>query len=171
MKNDLLFCRQATRIMRLTFTQLLLSGLLISAVFAREGRTQELLSYKINIKKKQETVKAIFSEIEKSLDVKFLYSSNLLNPQQKITLSKNETLGSILTKILTPLDLEYEVADKQIIIKPILVPLEQKRRNDLGSLPPPVDSLLKGMVVDEKGEPLPGVNVLVWERSGARLRM
>ncbi|MDQ6481777.1 TonB-dependent receptor [Dyadobacter sp. LHD-138] len=147
--------------MRLTLTQLLLSGLLMSTVFAREGKSQELLSYKITINKKQETVKLIFSEIEKSLDVKFLYSSNLLNPNQKVSLSKNETLGSILTKILTPLDLEYEVADRQIIIKPILVPLGQKRRDDLGSSRPSLDSLIKGVVVDEKGEALPGVNVLI----------
>lgn len=161
MKNDLLFCRQVTRIMRLTLTQLLLSGLLISAVFAREGRTQELLTYKITIKKKQETVKLLFSEIEKSLDVKFLYSSNLLNPNQKVSISKDETLGSILTKILTPLNLEYEVADRQIIIKPILVPLGQKRRDPLGSSQPALDSLVKGVVLDEKEEPLPGVNVLI----------
>ena len=147
--------------MRLTLSQLLLSGLLISTVFAREGKSQELLSYKITINKKEETVKLIFSEIEKSLDVKFLYSSNLLNPSQKVSLSKNETLGSILTKILTPLDLEYEVADRQIIIKPILVPLGKKRRDDLGSSTPSPDNLIKGVVVDEKGEALPGVNVLI----------
>ncbi|MDQ6477142.1 TonB-dependent receptor [Dyadobacter sp. LHD-138] len=161
MKNSVLFSRLALKFVRLTFMQLMLSALLVSVVSAREGKTQELLNQRITIKKKQETIKSILLEIEKSLDVKFLYSSNILNPNQKITFSvKNETLGAVLTKILKPLDLGYEVSDKQIIIKPILVPLEQKRQASL-TTSARMDSLVKGIVIDEKGEALPGVNVLL----------
>jgi TonB-linked SusC/RagA family outer membrane protein len=162
MKNDLLSRRLVYQIMRVTLTQLVLSGLFISAVFAHEGRTQELLNQQITIKKREATVKTVFAEIEKVLNVKFLYSSNLLDPSEKLSLSgESEPLGSILTKILKPRNLEYEVSERQIIIKPILVPLRQNLRGASPPSTPPVDSLIKGVVVDEKGETLPGVNILV----------
>jgi TonB-linked SusC/RagA family outer membrane protein len=160
MENAVLFRSLALKTMRLTFTQMLLSALLMSIVYAREGRTQELLNQKITLSNSPRTIKSVFSEVEKVAGVKFIYSSNILNPNQKVSFAvKNETVTTVLGKILTPLNLRFEVSDKQIIITPIPVSNEPPQSSSVSGAAN--ENIVKGSVTDEKGEGLPGVNILI----------
>ncbi len=158
MENVVLFRRIALKIMRVTFTQMLLSGLLMSIVHAHEGKTQELLDRRVTLKAEKQVIKSILSEIEKQSGVKFLYSSNIVNPEQRTSLAvRKESLGVVLDKLLRPLELGYEVSERHIIINRIAQPLAP------GELPEtiPPDRVIKGAVKDENSQGLPGVSILL----------
>jgi DNA topoisomerase IB len=63
-------------------------------------------------------VKKVLSRIEKAVDVKFVYSSNTINANQKVSLNaNNEKLSEVLMQLLTPLDITYEVVGSRILLR------------------------------------------------------
>ncbi|GAB2796231.1 TonB-dependent receptor [Rhabdobacter roseus] len=148
--------------MRITFTQLLLSMLLVSVTYAHESKAQELLKRRITLTMEDQTIKTVLSSIEQLAEVKFLYSSNVVNSGRKISVSAtNEPLGLVLSKVLQPLQLEYQISGKQIVIsKKISSLFHRGGERFLTQLPLP-DITVTGKVTDERGEMLPGVSVLI----------
>lgn len=157
------------KIMRITVFQALLAIGFIGSVSAHEAKTQELLAKRISVSANQEEIKSVFTKLEAQVGIKFLYSSNLVNPKQKVTFEvKKETLSVALEKLLTPLNLTYEVSDKHIIVSRILTPLGGAAPDEhLDIVPslirqaPVIERIVKGNVSDEDGSGLPGVSVLV----------
>lgn len=158
--------RIGVKIMRISLLHILLSVILMSAVSAHEAWTQELLNRRISISVKQEEIKSVFLKMEKQAGVKFLYSSNLVNPKQKVSFEvKREPLSIVLDKLLTPLHLTYELSDKHIIVNRISIPLPNKpvsqEAMDIRHIETPdEDRLIQGKVKDESGMGLPGVSIL-----------
>ncbi|GAA4431578.1 TonB-dependent receptor [Ravibacter arvi] len=155
--------------MRITILQALFSVVFISAVSAYEARTQELLARRISISAKQEEIKSVLNKMEKQTGVKFIYSSNLVNPAQRVSLEvKKEQLSDALNKLLGPLQLSYELSEKHIIIsrpaKPVSANSMEPERN-FSAVSFPAENLnervVKGVVKDESGQGLPGVSVLI----------
>ncbi|MCE6991994.1 TonB-dependent receptor [Dyadobacter sp. CY323] len=156
------------KIMRVTLLQTLLIASLISAVNAHVARPQELLNKHVSLSAEQEEIKTVFSKLEKQVGVKFLYSSNSVNPALKVSLrAKSEPLSTVLDKLLLPLKLTYEVSNKQIIVSRIVRPLPNKESDDVGLTETPqpasrvTERLVRGTVKDENGAGLPGVSVLL----------
>jgi len=156
-------------IMRITCLQLLLAIGVISAVNAKEARTQDLLNQRLSLSVREMPVKTVFTTLEKQTGVKFLYSSNLVNPSKKVTLAvQSEALSGVLEKLLSPLHLTYEVSEKHIIVKRISQSLPGNATAPAGSIHLTAlnssatnDRSIKGTVRDASGNGLPGVNVLI----------
>ncbi len=162
--------RLAVKIMRITVLQSFLSFVILGAVHAHEARTQELLDRRVTISVKQEEIRTVFTKLEKQTGINFLYSSNLVNPAQKVTFKvQKEPLSTALDRLLAPLRLSYEVSDKHIIVSRIATPLinqvqepEAVPQVSFEEIPPqPVDQSVRGIVNDENGQGLPGVSILV----------
>ncbi|MDO3694302.1 TonB-dependent receptor [Wenyingzhuangia sp. chi5] len=103
---------------------------------------------KIEIKKNQlVSPKQVFKIIQKQTDYSFIYPKDLFDNIPKIQLKKGKVQAAeLLDQIFTPNHLNYEVTkSKSIIIKSFF---KQEK------------IIITGRVVDEKGFPLIGVNVL-----------
>lgn len=139
--------------MRTCFYQLLIATLCTGLTFAKSTEAQEILTKPVSIDARQQSVDQVLSKLEQAADVKFLYSSTLISASRKVNLEvKQEPLGKVLDKLLAPLQLSYQVDGRQIVLN---------RLRKVEEITYAADALVRiqGKVVDEKGTPLPGVNV------------
>lgn len=160
------------RLMRLSLSQLLLLACVLGNAYATRGSAQGVLNEKVSLTLKNRQIEGFFREIEQQVNIRFVYSARLIGAQRKVNVQvKDQPLHKILDDILIPLELKYRVFDNLIIISREVsteadhrnenVP-ENKTINALTEDPAlMVDLAVKGRVIDEKGEGLPGVSILV----------
>ena len=101
------------------------------------------------------TVKEVFNEIEKKSNFIFFYYDNAVDVNRKVNVnSKNQTVDKILNKVFAGTDNTYVINDRQIFIS---------KKSDLPRNPSTTQqrNLVKGKVLDENDEPLPGAAILV----------
>lgn len=135
-------------IMKLT-TILILAGCL--QVSARTFAQTVTLSVK------NTSLEKVFLEIKKQTGYNFVYNDRFGSTAKPVTVVvKQQPLASVLEECFRDQNFTYEIMDKTIIIKE---KPSQKKDNDPILLPALID--VKGKVVNEKGEPLAGVSVLV----------
>ena len=146
------------QIMRFSALHMLLaflfSGLAIASPENSFGQT--VLDEVISIKVENERVKTILSQIEKSIETKFAYNPQSIPVNRKVTLSlENEKLADVLDRLLSPFEVQFEVSGDFIILSRRGPADSSEGRTSAAIIP------VSGTVTDEKGEALPGVNVLV----------
>ncbi|CAG5005644.1 TonB-dependent receptor P26 [Dyadobacter sp. CECT 9275] len=157
MKKPLKYREVLQWTMRITATQLMFALLFIGTGYAREGSAQSLLGKKISIVANGSEVKKVLSQLEKQVEVRFVFSSKLIKSTRKVTiLAEEKPLYEVLDQILTPLGLQYEVSGKIIILK---------RSDILPDIPLPSGQAPKksvsGKVLDETNSGIPGVSVVL----------
>lgn len=92
------------------------------------------------------------SQIEKLSGYTFFYDAEQVDVKQKVAVNANNTtVGKIMTTLLKGTDLNFEITNTQIA----LFSKKEKKSNS------EKETTIKGMVVDETGEPIIGANVLV----------
>ncbi|RRB02869.1 TonB-dependent receptor [Larkinella rosea] len=163
MKKSIRFFKIPPKTLRILLSQLLLSLLFFGISVAHDGYGQELLNRRISLKVENQPVKKVLIEIEKSAEIRFVYSSNLIRSERKITLDlDNSTLGTVLENVLKPLQLEYRVLGKQIVLNRA-EPKTGFIQNASTVLPvaSSVDIPVKGSVKDEKGEAIIGASIII----------
>ncbi|GLU54233.1 TonB-dependent receptor [Dyadobacter frigoris] len=145
-----------------TAKQLLIFILCCGISTAHTLRGQELLSKEISLKVESMEIKKILNLIEKQADVKFVYSTNSIQGIQNTSLKELKgPLNKVLDQILAPINVSYEVVGTTRIL------LRKKASGTAiqsqGIIFPNqlIERKVSGKVVDEKGEGLPGVNILV----------
>ncbi|PUZ27790.1 TonB-linked outer membrane protein, SusC/RagA family [Chitinophaga costaii] len=138
--------------MRISIYQLILLTIFTQIAFATTGKAQEVLDKKITFQARQETVNQVLTALGKLANVKFLYSSTIIQSDRRISVSADDQqLGALLDSLLAPLQLTYEVSGRQIVLS-----------RAAGSGATKVTTItVSGHVVDEKGTGLPGVTVKV----------
>jgi TonB-linked SusC/RagA family outer membrane protein len=121
----------------------------------------QVLEKRISVKTEQSALYQVLAQIESAADVSFSYAVNreVLNSKVSIN-ARNQKVGDILKKVLSPFSLVYFVAEDKIIIRqggdrtaPVPAVITTTRPVDLKPL--------KGRVLTARGEPLPGVSVQV----------
>ncbi|GGE98095.1 TonB-dependent receptor [Hymenobacter cavernae] len=153
---------------RLTKLLWLSALLLVVGVCGEVGATprsaQDAMNRRINLQINNQELKTALRQISQQADVKFVYSSRLINTQQKVTLqAREQRLDEVLNQLLTPLNLAFEVLQNQVVIS---------RAETMGAVAPPstleahnsplpVAVTVTGRVTQANGEGLPGVTVLV----------
>ncbi len=123
---------------------------------------------KISLNMKNSSIEKILQTIEEKSEFYFLYNSKLIDVDRKTDIRvKEEAITSVLTRLFDPSNVEYEVKGAQII----LYPKEMKRIAP--ELVENVDQQQKrrvsGIVQDEQGEPIIGVNVMEKETSNGTI--
>ena len=148
--------RQILRIMRLTSLLLAIACLHVSGAS---------LSQTVTLKVKQQSIIKVLEAIESQTDYLVIYNDQYVKKDMLVSLDvKDKPLKMVLDEMLTRRGLIYEIKDKAIAIS---------GRNVRGMLSKvelrPITRLqnrvVTGRVTDEAGEPLPGVSVVVKNRT------
>ena len=139
--------------MRFTLFQLTLLALTFVVAHAEESNGQEILDQKITVSLENVKLKKAISALEQSAAVYFTYNPQKIKTTQRVTaIATNETLESVLNKIFSPINVNYKVYSNSHIV---LTRGDEKVtvKNDFRNI--------TGKVVDEGGEGLIGVNILI----------
>lgn len=140
--------------MRISIMQIMLSIAFCGITLARNANAQELLNKEISLRIEATEVRSVLSQIEKQANVRFIYSTNSIQARKKVTFSANNSkLSEVLDKLLTPLDISYEIEGTRILL--------QRKLNETIIKIPRADKTVSGQVTDDKGQSLPGVSIVV----------
>jgi len=154
-------CTPVTRM--LTKSSLCILVILCSTTLSLMAKrpAAQLLEKKITLRMEQSALYQALDRIGTAANISFSYavSKEVLSSRVSIN-ARNQKVSLILKKLLDPFALEYFVADDKVIIR---------HEADKINTPPltpratatAVTKPLKGRVVSEKGDPLPGVSIQV----------
>jgi TonB-linked SusC/RagA family outer membrane protein len=106
---------------------------------------------KLTMKMENTSIKTILNSIEEQTDFFFLYNSKLIDVEQKISINVlGQNIRNVLEQILEGTNIHYEILDRQILLS---------SRNT--NVYQPLQSTIKGQVLDPQKVPLPGVTVVL----------
>jgi type II secretory pathway component GspD/PulD (secretin) len=84
-----------SKIMKITFSQILIAVLLSSIAYSSPSKAQNVLDKTVSLSFKQVTVQEVLNYLQKNNDVKFIYSKNSVNLSQKVSINiENQSLKS-----------------------------------------------------------------------------
>ena len=117
MKKTLQIHKLLLTAMKISLTQVFLAIWLMSSAFASDTNAQNVLNQRVTLQGQDLGMRNILSQIEKQTDIKFVFSSKLIQSNRKITVDfQSIQLSKILDNLLKPLQLTYEVSGKLVII-------------------------------------------------------
>ncbi|MFV5688298.1 TonB-dependent receptor domain-containing protein [Flavobacterium sp. ZT3R25] len=163
MKKTVFKQRLLIRIMKITLFQFVLALVFSSVTIANNIRGQKKLDTKVTITVTDLNLDTALTKLEKLAHVKFSYNSRMSQLNQKVSVyANNEALSSVLTRILKPLKINYTEVSNQIILQKEGIAKAGINGEVFSTLNQnTIAEIIKGRVVDEKGESLPGVTILV----------
>jgi hypothetical protein len=144
------FRRALTSVNRWKVTALLIASILLSGsnLFARQ---QE----RLNVVLKNASLEEVFNTIEKQSSYRFLYKTDLVDVDKKISISKrNAELEAVLKEAFAGTDIYFTVKEGDLVI---ITPSAPKTKTDIQQ----DEKVIKGKVVDVNGDPLPGAAVYI----------
>lgn len=141
---------------KLITTQMAFTVLFCVSSYAYDVHGQDILSKRITLNVETEKVKTVLKQIESQTHIKFIFSSNVIQSNATISVhAENESVKTVLDKILPPLRISYKVADTRILLSKKEVKLTPSRRVPLQNIN------ITGIIKDEKGEPVIGATVSI----------
>ena len=106
---------------------------------------------KINLKFTNGTVKDVLEEIEHQTNLSFMYDNDVFKVNRQISIeAENETLKSVVDKLISGENLKYEMVNRYIVITSAKEPTANQQGKKV-----------TGKVTDSSGASLPGVSVVV----------
>jgi len=109
---------------------------------------------KLNLDLKDTSVKEVLSKIEQDSEFYFLYNSKIVDVNRKVTINiKNKKIDDVLDILFENQNVEYTIVDRQIVLSA----KDLKDSNSDGDQ----QNVIQGKVTDDKGEPLPGVTIIL----------
>lgn len=127
----------------------LCSGAIMQAA-AQSGAGAVLRRTVVDIEVVDQTFDKVFEQIEATTGFRFVYSPPEITAAGKVTIRKKQVSVDQVLKML-PSSLQYELRGRNILVT----------RQEKPPPGPAAARLNAGSVVDEQGDPLPGVNVIV----------
>lgn len=147
--------QKLTILKRLAVLTLILTSFLANAA-------QGVLEKDVSLHFENVSLENVLSQIERKADVKFVYSTNVLNISEKVNYkASNVRLEEALNQILTKSGVSFRTHGKKIIIssKKLSIDAIQSHgvlKQNYGAVLP-----IKGKVTDSNGSGLPGVSVSI----------
>ncbi|MFV0376435.1 MAG: TonB-dependent receptor [Mangrovibacterium sp.] len=131
--------------MKLTLILSLFAGLMSSMA---ESSAQ---SGRLNLKVQHGTVKEVIEEIERQTDYSFMYDNKVLDISRPISVNvENTPVSEVMDRVVAGQNLKYEFVNRFIVVSAKNGVSNQQQVTKVS-----------GKVTSEKGEPLPGVTVLL----------
>lgn len=122
----------------------------ISTVFATDGYSQ---SAKVNIKVEKGHTKEVLKQIESQTDYLFVYNSNKINLNKKVSITAiDESVSKVLDKVFAETEVNYVLQGNNILLTNKEVYPE--------NIVQQTGIEIKGTVIDTNGEALIGANVV-----------
>ena len=152
------------KIVKISLTQLAIVLVFTGIAFSMPVKGQEVLDTKVSLTLNNVSLENSLIELEKTAQVKFSYNSRALKLSQKVNVyANNEALSIVLTRLLKPLNIQYFQVSNRIVLRK-----NDESASDINSVKESivdnnvyVDNTIKGTIIDEKGEKLPGVSIVV----------
>ncbi|MFR9260243.1 MAG: secretin and TonB N-terminal domain-containing protein [Bacteroides cellulosilyticus] len=128
--------------------RIVMSLCIIFLLFAPISATAQSNSMKVSLNLKSASVKEFFDAVKAQTGLNFIYNTEQVKSMSRITIqSKGQPITEVLDKVLANTGYTYEI-EGNIVTIVYQQPKEMKKT-------------FTGVVVDEGGEPLPGVTVLI----------
>ena len=109
-------------------------------------------SAKITLRLKNVTVEEVLTSIENQTEYRFLYNKDIVDVSRIVSISvKNELMTLVLDKLFKGEGVSYTIEKRQIVLNKVSSQQQDNKQ--------PVK--VTGKVVDESGETLPGVTVMI----------
>src|SRR5680860_389198 len=125
----------------------------LTSVFANTSNAQN-----IDINLKDVPLTTFFREIQQKSDFVIIYRDEVIAGTEKVTVrASNAALETVLSDVLAPLNLGYEIINRQIIINKNGPSKEDTGGNTIKTS---FQQTVNGTVTDSKGVPLPGANIV-----------
>jgi len=139
--------------MRLRIRKMKLTFLLTFLVIASFGNSFSQVTLSLNFR--NANIRDVLATIEKKTDYIFMYKDDVLYGTKEISGDfQDAKFDEVLKSICAQSNVDYEVRDRQIILKEKVIVL-------VSDLQQPQKKEISGIVKDSKGEPIPGATVLV----------
>lgn len=111
------------------------------------------LAQSVKLKERTQTLESIFKQVETQTGKFTLYSNNELNMNRVVKLDRESfTLEELFRMILKGTNLEFVITPEYVVVRPARVEARDSVRGMM---------TVNGVVQDEKGEPMPGVTVVL----------
>ncbi len=137
--------------MKLSFLTLFMVGLALNANLSYSQKT------KMDIHIENGTVRDVIDEIESNSKFKFIFNSKVVNVERKVNISvKQSGIDQILSLLFEGDDVKYEIENRKILLtkQPRRVPVAPSSKDNQQTYE------VSGIITDNDGVPLPGVNVV-----------
>jgi TonB-dependent starch-binding outer membrane protein SusC len=133
----------------------------VASVTANSGYSQ---STKLTLNLKDATVRDVFDQIEQTSEFIFVFYDDIVDLDRRVNIDvEGATVDKILEKVFESTDNTFVIFDRQIVIASkgtnIIAPDETNPGNTISSQPQRKE--INGRLTDMKGQPLPGVTVLL----------
>ncbi len=154
------------KIMKITFSQILIALLISGLAYSSPLKAQNVLDKTVNMSLTNTTLLDVVNYLQKNNNVRFIYSKNAINISQKITANfENQTLKTVLDQVFKNNGIDYEVLKDRIVLGKLsdinmadgsTVVTGDKTNSANNAV---VTIPVSGKVLDEKGLPVPGVSI------------
>jgi TonB-linked SusC/RagA family outer membrane protein len=164
MKKEIINHALWIKIMKMSLTQLVFAISFVSLCYSSVANAQDKLKTTISISLEDKSLKTILTKLEKEADVKFIYSSEVIQVERITSIkAKNQSLAAVLDAFLSPLNVSFRGIEDGIVLSVKDVDPNQTTDVKRAKLDVVIaaDQTIKGTIVDEKGEKLPGVNITI----------
>jgi TonB-linked SusC/RagA family outer membrane protein len=143
------------KIMRITFSQLVIITLMTGISYAKPTSAQTVLDKKITITVEDKTLVDVLKLLAKKHQVQFVYNQDVIQTNDKISATfTDQNLKDVLDKLLSKYGINYQVFKNKVILVNA-----QSVDDPLTVKPALQDVQIRGRVVDEKGQAFVGVSV------------
>lgn len=147
------FCKIIPIAMRMT---LLFLFLLVFQLQAEHSYSQNT---KISLDIKNSSIEKILQTIEERSEYYFLYNSKLIDVDRKVDIqAKEESIASVLNRLFSTENVEYEVKGTQIILHP--GEMNQMASELIANIKQQQKKQINGKITDEQGEAIIGANII-----------
>ncbi|MEA4936666.1 MAG: TonB-dependent receptor [Paludibacter sp.] len=117
-------------------------------------------SERISFNLRNVPLKTVVTQIEKQTDYLFVYDEQAIDINQKVNVNaRNNTVEEILKNVLSGTNVTYSIEGKNIVLRK-----KQKSDQDTNQSIPATHKI-RGVVTDNRGEPLVGVNIVIKGRN------
>ena len=164
MKKEIINHALWIKIMKMSLTQLVFAISFVSLCYSSVANAQDKLKTTISISLEDKSLKTILTKLEKEADVKFIYSSEVIQVERITSIkAKKQSLAVVLDAFLSPLNVSFRGIEDGIVLS--LKDVDPNQATDVKRAKLDViiaaDQTIKGTITDEKGEKLPGVSIAI----------
>lgn len=136
--------------------------LLILSIFTVQANSYSQKT-KVTLDLEKVSMQKIFEEIESLTDFKFLYDNKKIDAEKLVSVkADNQPISDVLKNLFKDTSIYYLVRQKQIVLKTqkATLPAPIKEEGEVIVEEKLVQNIVSGTITDDKGQPLPGANVV-----------
>ncbi|CAL1519741.1 TonB-dependent receptor [Chitinophaga sp. MM2321] len=149
-------------VMRNTIVPLILILLCTVTLSAKDSKAQEILDRQLSLSVNNRTLVKVIANIQAQTGVKFVYSSNAIQADRKVSLRMvNKTISQFIEEILKPLNISYKIVEDKILLFPATQPEAAVKLEAALSPVQAPPGTITGRVVDDHGDPVLGASIAV----------